>query len=171
MGGRLMQGAGMQGELASISDTLSQKLSDLSASYGANMSNPMLGPIEVKPALIALLGAVAIALMLVLALVLIANTKRRVRFSSGRDQQSEAGIQRLLDEMRPLAGGDLSVEATVSDDISGTIAVSVNQAVEAIREPLWSNPGYLAEAVFICAGKPRPVSCSWQKYQNTSGSR
>ena len=136
MGGRLVQGTDMPVELAPISDTLSRKLSDLSASYAANMSNPMLGPLEVKPALITLLGAAAIGLMLILTLVLIVNAKRRARFSSGREQQSEAGIQRLLDDIRPLAGGDLTVEAAVADDVSGAIAISLNQAVEAIREPL-----------------------------------
>jgi twitching motility protein PilJ len=39
----------------------------------------------------------------------------------------------LLDEMGDLADGDLTVEATVSEDITGAIADSVNYAIEALR--------------------------------------
>ena len=41
---------------------------------------------------------------------------------------------RLLDEMSNLAEGDLTVQATVTEDITGAIADSVNYAVEALRK-------------------------------------
>ena len=41
---------------------------------------------------------------------------------------------RLLDEMSSLADGDLTVKATVTDDMTGAIADSVNFAVEQLRE-------------------------------------
>ncbi len=53
------------------------------------------------------------------------------RIESDRNQQA---IMRLLDEMSNLAEGDLTVQATVTEDITGAIADSVNYAVEALRK-------------------------------------
>jgi twitching motility protein PilJ len=52
------------------------------------------------------------------------------RLDTDRNQQA---IMRLLDEMSSLAEGDLTVQATVTEDITGAIADSVNYAVEALR--------------------------------------
>ena len=122
-----------QGTLADTSDKLGRKLSDLTASYGTKVSNPMLGPLEVKPALITALGAAAIALMLILGLVLISNRKKRARFAGGQDQTNQDAIRRLLDEMRALADGDLSVETTVTPDITGAVADAINHFIQSMR--------------------------------------
>ncbi len=53
------------------------------------------------------------------------------RIDTDRNQQA---IMRLLDEMSSLAEGDLTVQATVTEDITGAIADSVNYAVEALRK-------------------------------------
>ena len=53
------------------------------------------------------------------------------RLDTDRNQQA---IMRLLDEMSSLAEGDLTVQATVNEDITGAIADSVNYAVEALRK-------------------------------------
>jgi twitching motility protein PilJ len=53
------------------------------------------------------------------------------RAETDRNQQA---IMRLLDEMSSLAEGDLTVQATVTEDITGAIADSVNYAVEALRK-------------------------------------
>src|SRR6185437_3667347 len=52
------------------------------------------------------------------------------RLESDRNQQA---ILRLLDELSSLADGDLTVQATVTEDITGAIADSINYAVEALR--------------------------------------
>lgn len=49
-------------------------------------------------------------------------------------ERNQAAILRLLDEMATLADGDLTVQATVSEDITGAIADSVNYAVDALRK-------------------------------------
>jgi len=48
------------------------------------------------------------------------------------DRNQEA-ILRLLDELQSLADGDLTVQATVTEDITGAIADSINYAVDALR--------------------------------------
>lgn len=132
-GEQLQPDMDVQVELEGISDRLSRKLAELRASYSTKVSNPMLGPVEVKPELITLTGAVAIALMLILGLVLIANAKKRARVAAELDQGSDEAMRRLLDEMSGLADGDLSVETTVSEGLTGAVAKSVNQAVAAMR--------------------------------------
>src|SRR4029450_2161361 len=43
-------------------------------------------------------------------------------------ERNQQAILRLLDELAPLADGDLTVQATVTEDITGTIAASINYA-------------------------------------------
>jgi len=50
------------------------------------------------------------------------------------NERNQQAILKLLDEMASLADGDLTVQATVSEDITGAIADSVNYAVEALRK-------------------------------------
>jgi twitching motility protein PilJ len=52
------------------------------------------------------------------------------RKEADRNQQA---ILRLLDELQSLADGDLTVQATVTEDITGAIADSINYAVDALR--------------------------------------
>jgi twitching motility protein PilJ len=52
------------------------------------------------------------------------------RLEADRNQQA---ILRLLDELSSLADGDLTVQATVTEDITGAIADSINYAVDALR--------------------------------------
>ena len=59
------------------------------------------------------------------------KTAREQVEQNDRNQQA---ILRLLDEMGSLADGDLTVEATVTEDITGTIADSFNFAIEELRK-------------------------------------
>jgi twitching motility protein PilJ len=94
-----------------------------------------LSPVAVAP--IALLALVPIALLFsyLRRIGQMATQAQRVaevqRLETDRNQQA---IMRLLDEMSNLAEGDLTVQATVTEDITGAIADSVNYAVEALRK-------------------------------------
>lgn len=48
-------------------------------------------------------------------------------------ERNQEAILRLLDELSSLADGDLTVQATVTEDMTGAIADSINYAVEALR--------------------------------------
>ena len=61
-------------------------------------------------------------------------------------QKNQAAIMRLLEEMSSLADGDLTVRATVTDDMTGAIADAVNYAIEQLRE-LVKGIKYTAQAV------------------------
>ena len=49
------------------------------------------------------------------------------------NSQNQAAILRLMNELQEVADGDLTVHATVSEDITGAIADSVNYTVEELR--------------------------------------
>lgn len=51
-----------------------------------------------------------------------------------RNQRTQEAILRLLDEMSLLADGDLTMQATVTEDVTGAIADSINFTVEALRD-------------------------------------
>jgi twitching motility protein PilJ len=63
-----------------------------------------------------------------------AGMRRVASLESERNRRNQDAILRLLDEMSSLADGDLTVQATVTDDITGAIADSINYAIEALRE-------------------------------------
>lgn len=50
-----------------------------------------------------------------------------------QNSRNQMAILRLLDELGDLADGDLTVHATVTEDITGAIADSINYAIEAMR--------------------------------------
>ena len=81
--------------------------------------------------LLAAIGAVAFALLLVVSLV--RDQRRRFAESTELNQRNQEAIMRLLDEMGSLAEGDLTVKTTVSEDITGAIADSVNYAIDELR--------------------------------------
>ena len=56
---------------------------------------------------------------------------KRLAMQSERDQQA---ILQLLDELGNLADGDLTVQATVTEEVTGAIADSINFAIEALRD-------------------------------------
>jgi twitching motility protein PilJ len=64
-----------------------------------------------------------------------AANQQRLAVDAQREEndRSQQAILRLLDELSSLADGDLTVQATVTEDITGAIADSINYAVEALR--------------------------------------
>jgi len=88
------------------------------------------------PGVLAAAALVLLVLGVVAALRMrkVVETQRQTvetqRKETDRNQQA---ILRLLDELSSLADGDLTVQATVTEDITGAIADSINYAVDALR--------------------------------------
>jgi len=80
-----------------------------------------------------LLGAAALALFIVIGLLALGAARQRTKVAATSNQRNQEAILRLLDEMSSLADGDLTVEATVTEDITGAIADAVNFAVSQLR--------------------------------------
>lgn len=62
------------------------------------------------------------------------DTRRAAELQVEQQERNQEAILRLLDELGSLADGDLTVQATVSEDITGAIADSINFAIEALRD-------------------------------------
>ena len=91
-----------------------------------------------------LIPIAAVALAALIALVFLALSHRKLRAATEQQRlatetqrketdRNQQAILRLLDELSSLADGDLTVQATVTEDITGAIADSINYAVEALR--------------------------------------
>ena len=61
-------------------------------------------------------------------------SRRAAENQSEQNERNQQAILRLLDELSSLADGDLTVQATVTEDITGAIADSINYAIEALRD-------------------------------------
>lgn len=80
-----------------------------------------------------LFGALAAIALVLLAILIYRDQAKRYKITADLNQRNQEAILRLLDEMGSLAEGDLTVKATVTEDITGAIADSINFAVEALR--------------------------------------
>lgn len=82
-----------------------------------------------------LLGVAALALIVLAVLFATGgNIRETVQRQASKNERNQEAILRLLDELSSLADGDLTVQATVTEDITGAIADSINYAIEALRE-------------------------------------
>jgi twitching motility protein PilJ len=79
------------------------------------------------------LAAFSVILIGLLIFILWRDQRKRLAVTQELNQRNQEAILRLLDEMGSLAEGDLTVEATVSEDVTGAIADSMNFAIEALR--------------------------------------
>jgi twitching motility protein PilJ len=86
--------------------------------------------------LILILLAVAAALLGAMSWIFLksVNARRTTELRVRENERNQEAIMRLLDELSSLADGDLTVQATVTEDITGAIADSINYAIEALRE-------------------------------------
>ena len=84
------------------------------------------------------LGLIGIAIVLIVVLISInaksSHFESTAKVQAEQNERNQQAILRLLDEMGSLADGDLTVEATVTEDITGTIADSFNFAIEELRK-------------------------------------
>ncbi len=85
-----------------------------------------------------ILALLTLAALLVAALAWVysktADKRRSNELRVRENERNQEAIMRLLDELSSLADGDLTVQATVTEDITGAIADSINYAIEALRE-------------------------------------
>ena len=113
---------------------------DLFTAYrGMDLGGAGPGETDIEPAGIPLpLALVGAALALVLLMMFVyyraRDFRRAAEIQSEQNERNQQAILRLLDELSNLADGDLTVQATVTEDITGAIADSINYAIEALRE-------------------------------------
>jgi twitching motility protein PilJ len=130
-------------------EALKQRLSTLQKNYRAEQDS-------LTWSFWAMWGAALLALLSAggIAVVLLQDSRNRTREADLRRQdadaqrlqaqkqeeeamraneQNQTAILRLMNELQEVADGDLTIQATVSEDITGAIADSVNYTVEELR--------------------------------------
>lgn len=80
------------------------------------------------------LGILALGSIILIGIVMVRVTNRRLAETAEKNERNQAAILRLLDEIADLADGDLTVAATVTEDFTGAIADSINYSIDQLRD-------------------------------------
>jgi len=75
----------------------------------------------------------ALVFLVLLGKVFLDDARIRAVESEGENKRNQEAILRLLNEMGNLADGDLTVQASVTEDVTGAIADSINFTIEELR--------------------------------------
>jgi twitching motility protein PilJ len=79
------------------------------------------------------LGLIALASLVLVGKVYLDDSRVRAQESEQENKRNQEAILRLLNEMGNLADGDLTVQASVTEDVTGAIADSINFTIEELR--------------------------------------
>ena len=113
----------------SVSQTLLDKASELAAGFedmaDGRAINTLAGYV---------LGILALGSIILIGIVMVRETNRRLAETAEKNERNQAAILRLLDEIADLADGDLTVAATVTEDFTGAIADSINYSIDQLRD-------------------------------------
>ena len=112
-----------------VSQTLLDKASELAAGFedlaDGRAINTLAGYV---------LGVLALGSIILIGIVMVRETNRRLAETAEKNERNQAAILRLLDEIADLADGDLTVAATVTEDFTGAIADSINYSIDQLRD-------------------------------------
>jgi twitching motility protein PilJ len=89
------------------------------------------------------------------------EAQRLEELAKRRNDQNQAAILRLMNELQEVADGNLTVAATVTEDITGAIADSINYTVEELRA-LVGRINQTAELVSGASGQSREIATRLQ---------
>jgi len=114
---------------------------------------------------------IGVALLLFVAIGWISYRTRDFRkatvLQAEQQDRNQKAIMRLLDELGSLADGDLTVKATVTEDITGAIADSINYAIEALRDLVVT----LNDSAIMVDGAAKQTDSTAQQLAEASGAQ
>ncbi|KUM42431.1 methyl-accepting chemotaxis protein [Pseudomonas sp. EpS/L25] len=125
----LLQVRAAVGQIYTGSQALLGSVSELSTGYASLTQSRKINTVGSY-----LLVFIALAAILCIGFILVRDTRRRLAETDEKNQRNQAAILRLLDEIADLADGDLTVQATVTEDFTGAIADSINYSIDQLRE-------------------------------------
>ena len=105
-------------------DNLSELAQGFESRADSRVANTLLGYV---------LAAVAFMCLLLIGIQLTRDTRERLAETREKNERNQAAILRLLDEIGDLADGDLTAQATVTEDFTGAIADSINESIDQLR--------------------------------------
>ena len=125
----LLQIRSAVGQIYTGSQALLGSVSELNAGYAALAQSRKINTVGSY-----LLVFIALGAILCIGYILVRDTRRRLAETDEKNQRNQTAILRLLDEIADLADGDLTVQATVTEDFTGAIADSINYSIDQLRE-------------------------------------
>jgi twitching motility protein PilJ len=109
-------------------EELSAKAQLLSAAYDTTFTARLSGLVAV------LGGGLTLLLLLLISKEYLSDSHRRARAAEASNKRNQQAILRLMNELSDLADGDLTTKATVTEDITGAIADSINYTTDELRK-------------------------------------
>ncbi len=140
--GAVVEAAAARNLLLSGSESARQKLTSIQAMFAQESAVR-----TINLAVSAVFALLTLLTVLALMQVLLRDSRRRAQDADAQrleaqrleqtakraNEQNQAAILRLMNELQEVADGNLTVQATVTEDITGAIADSVNYTVEELR--------------------------------------
>jgi twitching motility protein PilJ len=115
-------------EIFDGSDVLLKEAQALTREYQSSLSGRPTSRIML------LSSAMVLVLLLALSKAYLDESRRQAREAEQANRRNQHAILLLMNEMADLADGDLTIKATVTDDITGAIADAVNYTTEELRK-------------------------------------
>jgi len=106
-------------------DLFSALAANYEANRGAGIKSPFIG---------IGCGVLALIVLSMICIMIYREAKTNVSETAQQNEQNQAAILQLLDELADLADGDLRVQATVTESFTGAIADSINFSIDQMRE-------------------------------------
>lgn len=103
---------------------LNRVSSSLSKSNNLDIASPLVGLVS---------AASAFVVIFLISLLIYREANQNVSETEVQNEQNQAAILQLLDELADLADGDLRVQATVTESFTGAIADSINFSIDQLR--------------------------------------
>jgi len=130
----MFQVSGAAEKVITSSGVLLDEIEALSTSYQKSITG------RFTQFILTVTGLITIILIVLLGVLYFRDSRRQLRETESSrsvvqetNTRNQEAILRLLDEMGDLADGDLTVSATVTEDITGAIADSINYTIDALR--------------------------------------
>ncbi len=115
-------------EIAKSVDVMSAQTKKLIAAYHDTKQGPVLTVLTV------FFGSLTVLSLLLMFKSYLEDTRYQAQVAEETNARNQRAILRLMNELSDLADGDLTIKATVTEDITGAIADSVNFTTEELRK-------------------------------------
>ncbi len=145
------------GELADNSDLVNDATTSLLSAYAESPGRFSMFGFQASPGMVVFFGVLAMLLFLARSYLVLMSERKAQAEIKEQNERSQEAILRLLDEMGDLADGDLTVTATVTEDVTGAIADSINYTIEALRS-LVTTINQTSESVSASAQESRATA-------------
>lgn len=115
-------------EIAKAVDVMSGQTKKLITAYHDTKQGPVLTILTV------LFGSLTVLSLLLMFKAYLDDSRHQAQLAEETNARNQRAILRLMNELSDLADGDLTIKATVTEDITGAIADSVNFTTEELRK-------------------------------------